>query len=103
MHAGRPEPVRRSGIDCPESHQAFGTRAKQSTSQLAFGREVKIVVPDTDRNGRTVGEVILPDGRSLNRNSFARVSPDGIVSTLQMIPRCRIWSLRRTRRNPASG
>ena len=53
MHAGRPEPVRLSGIDCPESHQAFG-------------REVKVVVRDTGRNGRTVGEVILPDGRNLN-------------------------------------
>ena len=66
MHAGRPDPVRLSGIDCPESHQGFGTRAKQFTSQLAFGREVKVVVRDTGRYGRTVGEVILPDGRSLN-------------------------------------
>jgi endonuclease YncB( thermonuclease family) len=33
---------------------------------LAFGREVKVVVRDTNRYGRTVGEVILPDGRSLN-------------------------------------
>jgi len=66
MHAGEPQRVRLWGIDCPESHQAFGTRAKQSTSHLAFGREVKAVVRDTDRYGRTVGEVILPDGRSLN-------------------------------------
>jgi endonuclease YncB( thermonuclease family) len=66
MHAGQPERVRLWGIDCPESRQAFGTRAKQFTSQLAFGRELKVVVRDTDRNGRTVGEVILPDGRSLN-------------------------------------
>jgi len=66
MHAGQPERVRLWGIDCPESRQAFGTRAKQFTSQLAFGREVKVVVRDTDRYGRTVGEVILPDGRSLN-------------------------------------
>ena len=53
MHAGEPQRVRLWGIDCPESHQAFG-------------REVKAVVRDTDRYGRTVGEVILPDGRSLN-------------------------------------
>ena len=66
MHAGRPAHVRLWGIDCPESHQAFGTRAKQSASQLALDREVKVVVRDTDRYGRTVGEVILPDGRSLN-------------------------------------
>ena len=54
MHAGQPERVRLWGIDCPESRQAFGTRAKQSTSQLAFGRDVKVVVPDTDRYDRTV-------------------------------------------------
>jgi endonuclease YncB( thermonuclease family) len=53
MHAGQPERVRLWGIDCPESRQAFG-------------REVKVVVRDTGRYGRTVGEVILPDGRSLN-------------------------------------
>ena len=66
MHAGQPERVRLSGIDCPESHLAFATRAKQSASRLAFGREVKVVVRDTGRDGRTVGEVILPDGRSRN-------------------------------------
>jgi len=66
MHAGRPAHVRLWGIDCPESHQAFGTRAKQFTSRLAFGREVEVVVRDTDRYGRTVDEVILPDGRSQN-------------------------------------
>jgi len=39
-------------------YQAFGIRAKQSVSQLTFGREVKIVLRDTDRYGRGVGEVI---------------------------------------------
>ena len=62
MHAGQPERVRLWGINCPESHQAFGTRAKQSTSQLAFGREVKVVVRDIDRYGRTVGEVSCQTG-----------------------------------------
>jgi hypothetical protein len=31
-----------------------------------FGTEVRVVVRDTDRYGRTVGEVILQDGRNLN-------------------------------------
>jgi len=66
MHAGEPQRVRLWGIDCAESRQAFGTRAKQFTSQLAFGRQVKVVARDIDRYDRTVGEVILPDGRSLN-------------------------------------
>jgi endonuclease YncB( thermonuclease family) len=62
MHTGRPERVRLWGIDCPESHQAFGTRAKQSASRLAFGSEVKVVVRDTGRYGRTLGEVTFQTG-----------------------------------------
>ena len=67
MHNGRAERVRLWGIDCPESHQPFGTRAKQFTGDLAFGKDVKVLVRDLDRYGRTVGEVVLPGGRSLNR------------------------------------
>lgn len=59
--------VRLHGIDAPESGQDFGSRAKQAASDLAFGKQVTVQVRDTDRYGRTVGEVILDDGRSLNR------------------------------------
>jgi len=55
------------GIDCPESRQTFGTRAKQLTSQLAFGKVVSVQVKDVDRYHGTVSKVVLPDGRSLNR------------------------------------
>ena len=40
--------------------------ARQFTGDAAFGKVVTIIVHDTDRYGRTVGEVILPDGRNLN-------------------------------------
>src|SRR5438094_4600286 len=66
MHNGRAEKIRLYGIDCPEKRQAFGTKAKQFTSGQAFGKDVTVQVKDTDRYGRTVGIVILPDGRSLN-------------------------------------
>jgi len=59
--------VRLYGIDCPEKGQAFGQRAKQAASDLTFGRTVKVIERDRDRCGRTVGEVIMQDGRSLNR------------------------------------
>lgn len=62
-----PEKIRLHGIDAPEKGQPFGERAKQFTSERAFGREVSIRVVDHDRYGRTVAEVILADGRSLNR------------------------------------
>ncbi len=58
--------VRLHGIDCPESRQPFGTRAKQFTGDLAFGKTVTINARDTDRYGRTIAEVVLPDGRVLN-------------------------------------
>jgi micrococcal nuclease len=34
---------------------------------MAFGRTVTVIERDTDRYGRTVAEIILPDGRSMNR------------------------------------
>ena len=59
--------IRLDGIDCPEKKQAFGTRAKQFTSDLAFGKTVKVIEKEKDRYGRTVGDIILEDGRSLNQ------------------------------------
>lgn len=61
-----PRRVRLAGIDAPEKGQPFGQRARQATSQLAFGRTVRVVVRGQDRYGRTLGDVILPDGTSLN-------------------------------------
>jgi hypothetical protein len=59
--------IRLWGIDAPETGQDFGGRANQAASTLAFGQQVTIRARDTDRYGRTVDEVILPDGRSLNQ------------------------------------
>lgn len=59
--------VRVQGIDAPEIGQDFGGSAKQAASGLAFGKTVAIRPVATDRYGRTVAEVILPDGRSMNR------------------------------------
>jgi micrococcal nuclease len=66
LHERTPVKVRLHGIDCPESGQDFGTRAKQATSELAFGKLVTVRPVDTDRYGRTVALVVLPDGRTLN-------------------------------------
>jgi endonuclease YncB( thermonuclease family) len=67
VRGGKAEPVRLHGVDCPETRQAFGTRARQFTSRLAFGKQVTVQVRDVDRYGRIVGEVLLSGGRSLNR------------------------------------
>jgi endonuclease YncB( thermonuclease family) len=58
--------IRLYGIDCPETGQDFGFRAKQFTADLAFGKVVTVVPRDRDRYGRIVADVVLPDGRVLN-------------------------------------
>lgn len=63
--------IRLHGVDTPESSQAFGTKAKQFTSDLCFGKTVQIKIIDTDRYGRYVGVVTLPDGKILNQELVA--------------------------------
>lgn len=58
--------VRLSAIDCPEKVQAFGTKAKEKTAELCFGKMVTIEVMGHDKYGRTLAFIILPDGRILN-------------------------------------
>ena len=67
MRSGKVVKVRLAEIDCPERKQAFGKKAKQFTADLVAGEIVTVKIRDIDRWGRTVGEVFLPDGRSLNR------------------------------------
>ena len=49
--------VRLYGIDAPEEKQAFGERAKQALSRLAFGETVRVEVHGKDKYGRTLGDV----------------------------------------------
>lgn len=49
--------VRLAEIDTPESRQPYGTRAKQALSDLAFQRNIRLDVQETDRYGRTVARV----------------------------------------------
>jgi endonuclease YncB( thermonuclease family) len=67
LHAGRQQVIRLHGIDAPEKGQAFGERAKQFTSSLAFWKTVVVRVRGRDRYERTIGDVFLPDGRHLNQ------------------------------------
>jgi endonuclease YncB( thermonuclease family) len=59
--------VRLSGIDCPESDQPFGSQATQLTTQLAMEKAVTVTDLGRDKYHRLLGEVVLPDGRMLNR------------------------------------
>ncbi|NUL82946.1 MAG: thermonuclease family protein [Armatimonadetes bacterium] len=66
MRGGKEEKVRLHGIDCPEMGQAYGSNAKAFTSELAFGKTVEVRERGKDGYGRTIGDVVLPDGRLLN-------------------------------------
>jgi endonuclease YncB( thermonuclease family) len=91
LHAGKEEHVRLTEIDCPERRQAFGRQARAVTTALTLGQEVTVVTEGRDRDRRTLGEVLLPDGRSLNRTlvregwawQFVRYSKDRHLAALE--------------------
>jgi len=43
LRDGKAVKIRLEGIDCPEKRQAFGKRAKQFTSDLLFGKKLKVI------------------------------------------------------------
>lgn len=67
--------VRLAEIDCPEKSQAFGQAAKKFTSDICYGKEVKLIGNVRDRYGRTVAQVVLTDGTNVNyqlvKNGYA--------------------------------
>jgi endonuclease YncB( thermonuclease family) len=91
LHARHAETVRLLGVDAPEKRQAYGDRARRFTAELVFDRTVTVRAAGRDRNGRLLGEVVLPDGRSLNEELvragyawwFRRYSRDGTLARLE--------------------
>lgn len=63
--------IRLNCIDAPEKSQDFGQRAKQSLSDMIFGKDVEVVVHDTDKYGRTVGTIYL-NGVDINLEQVKR-------------------------------
>ena len=66
LHNNHAERIRLSGIDCPEKGQAYGQKAKHAASALAFGKDVTLQTHGTDKYGRTLADVLLPDGTNVN-------------------------------------
>jgi micrococcal nuclease len=58
--------VRLWGIDAPEKGQPYGDQARQLLSNLAYQKNVTLIIHTQDQYNRQVAEVILPDGRNLN-------------------------------------
>ena len=63
--------IRLSDLDTPERKQPFGTKAKQALSDLAFGKQARVVEITTDRYGRIVGRVYV-DETDVNRELVAQ-------------------------------
>jgi micrococcal nuclease len=84
--------IRLNGIDCPEKKQDFGQVAKNFTSDLCFGKEVTIKSFGEDRYGRTIADVILPDGRILNQElvkaglawHYKKYSKDTVLAEMEI-------------------
>ena len=54
--------IRVWGIDTPELGQAFGKSAKKAASELLYDKDISFNVGDTDRYGRTISKITLPNG-----------------------------------------
>jgi micrococcal nuclease len=66
LHNHHLERIRLSGIDCLEKGQAYRKRAKQAVSALVFGKEVTLQTYDRDKYGRTLADMLLPNGTNVN-------------------------------------
>ena len=67
MRSGEVVKVHLAGIDCPEEKQPFGGEAKRFTLDVTIGRKVILRNKGIGSEGLPTFEVILPDGRSLNK------------------------------------
>lgn len=71
----RQHQVRLAAIGVPEKRQDFGTRSKQSLSDLAYGRQANVESSKLDRYGRSLGKVTV----------------DGIDANLEQVRRGMAW------------
>lgn len=97
-HNGAAERIRLWGIDCPEMKQAFGTRAKQFTGDLAFRSAC-------DGEGPR-HRPVQAYGRRDHPSRWPKLEPGacsrrhgGISSTRAAMCRCLCWSSRPRRRS----
>lgn len=87
---GGSKKIRLYGIDCPELQQAGGREAAAFTEETALFAKVSLTLMHSDRYGRAVAIVTLPDGRVLNeeliRNGHAWVEQRHCRA-----PQCASW------------
>jgi endonuclease YncB( thermonuclease family) len=89
MWQGKPQKIRLYGVDCPESRQEFGTRARQFTAGLVYRKTVRVTPFEQDRYGRTVAMVEV-DGVSLNQALLAE-GLAWVYDRYCQVPECSVW------------
>ncbi len=96
LFEGKEKTVRLAHIDCPEKKQPFGNNAKEAISKLCFGKYVTLRGDGkTDRNGRLIAELILPNGINVNKTlvkmglawHFKKYSKDESYAKLEIAAR----------------
>lgn len=58
--------LRLAEVDCPEKNQPFGTKAKQFTSDQIYRKQIKYIVTDVDRYGRSIAKIYYDDNKYLS-------------------------------------
>lgn len=58
--------LRLAEVDCPEKSQAFGSKAKQFTSDEIYLKQVKYIVTDIDRYGRSIAKIYYDNNKYLS-------------------------------------
>ena len=91
---GKEVKIRLDGIDCPESRQDFGSKAKRFTSDLVFGKIVEVYQKDIDKYGRTVARIIV-DGKDVSLElvkaglawHYKEYSSDSVLANAEKVAR----------------
>lgn len=58
--------LRLAEVDCPEKSQPFGTKAKQFTSNQIYRKQIKYIVTDIDRYGRSIAMIYYDGNKYLS-------------------------------------
>ena len=94
--------IRLLHIDCPESSQAFGTKAKQTLSSKIFGKTVTVKWKEKDRYKRILGDIyigqrwinaeMVQEGLAWHYNFFSKDATIAAAQTRAKAAKIGIWS-----------
>jgi len=94
--------VRLQHIDCPESSQAFGTKAKQTLSAKVFGKIVSVKWTERDKYKRILGDVyigkrrinaeMVNEGMAWHYKFFSKDASIGAIEAKARAAKRGIWS-----------